>query len=476
MKGKWVLRKRGVPLPRLWWRLRQAAKENICYGRDPILGFPGTLPVKDAVEVLRKFSLKHPNNIGVHTGKEQPEAGFEGTHKLEREFIYTMGSLVGAADPETQIDGYICMGGTEGNDHGMWLGRNRLFNSHSTAKQGIAVLTSFLAHYSIVKHFGRLFPSFFRDGRTNHEEHSPGWFSLTPSDCSSDDTNVLRVLPTNAEGELTGKIVDRAVREFHKNGYRRFLIVLTAGTTNLGSVDQIPEISSVLAELKKELCIGFHVHVDAAFGGFVLPFLEPEYPFGFQNDAVSSVSLDAHKMGYAPYSSGIFLCRKGLMERYTRTSAEYLRGRSDTTVCGSRSGSITAACWTAINRLGREGYRQRIQRCLSVRDYLRERLLEFNHDGVAQVELYPSRMNIQTVRFSNELKRALESEDSEGEPSIKDRFCIPCDDFPPDMNNLPFDLTSIPEDKRVRVFRFTVMPHVTRKKIDQFVDELRARI
>jgi glutamate/tyrosine decarboxylase-like PLP-dependent enzyme len=450
--SKWSIRKQGMTLPELWQKMEEVSTENINYNTDPILGFPGTPPTEVSVMALEMFATAHPNNIGCHTKKKRAERGFQGTQKLERELIYTIATLAGSTNPKVKVDGYICNGGTEGNDHGMWLGRNKLLSTDTKGRYGIAVLTSFLGHYSIEKSFGRLF--------------------LNPPGIKE---HTFQPLLPNGNGELTASIVEDAIRQSYGNGYRRFLLVLTAGTTNLGSVDRIPEISILLKTLEGELGIATHVHVDAAFGGFVLPFLEPGYPFGFQNAAVDSISIDLHKMGYAPYSSGAFLCRKGIL-RHTTTDATYLASHEDSTVCGSRAGAVVVASWASINSLGWAGYQKRIQHCLSLRDYLRERLGEFNQrEQSPRVKFYPSRMNVLTVWFSKDLAKAIKAKDPiRKNNSIMDRFCIPDDNhFPREPGGAFWNAQS---GSNVRVFRFVLMPHVTYDKIDQFVAELKRKL
>jgi tyrosine decarboxylase/aspartate 1-decarboxylase len=445
----WSIRKQGMALPELWQRLEETSKQNINYNTDPVLGFPGTPPTEASVIALEMFASTHPNNIGCHTQDKSAERGFGGTQEMERELIYTIATLAGSTNPEVQVDGYVCKGGTEGNDHGMWLGRNKLLSTQTEGRYGIAVLTSFLRHYSIDKSFGRLFLN-----PPGTEEH------------------IFRPLLPNGDGELTASIVEDAIRLLYGSGYRKFLLVLTAGTTNLGSVDCIPEISTLLKMLEGELGIATHVHVDAAFGGFVLPFLEPDYPFGFQNAAVDSVSIDLHKMGYAPYSSGVFLCRKGML-RHTTTDATYLASHKDSTVCGSRAGAVVAAGWASMNALGWIGYQQQIQYCMSLRDYLREQLGSFNQgEQSPRVKFYPSRMNVLAVWLSDDLTKAMTAEDPfRKNNSIMDRFCIPDDNhFPREPGGAFWNAQS---GSNVRVFRFVLMPHVTYDKIDQFVAELK---
>jgi len=45
-------------------------KENITYGKERILGFPGTAPEPISVEIYSQYISRHSNNIGLHSNKE----------------------------------------------------------------------------------------------------------------------------------------------------------------------------------------------------------------------------------------------------------------------------------------------------------------------------------------------------------------------------------------------------------------------
>lgn len=451
MSSKWSWRKRGVSMPEIQDKIKTALNKNLSYEQHPVLGFPGTTPISSILDIHRMFSSEHANNIGHHTDSVSAEFGFAGTQELEREFIYTLSHLVGATNPEKDIDGYICMGGTEGNDHGLWLGRNKLRSVVPTGSMGgIAVISSFLAHYSVDKHFERLF-------------NPQGLYN---------DRDVLVKLPTDFKGELDPIFVEKKIRELNQEGCSRFLLFLSAGTTNMGSVDPVTEICEMLGSLRSELNIQTYVHVDAAFGGFVLPFLEPELKFGFHNQLVDSMVVDAHKMGYAPYSAGVFLCRKGLLE-YTTVSATYLGGHKSTTICGSRSGAIAAACWSLTQLMGKEDFEEVLYACMTNLKYLRERLQELNDGEQPRVKFFPARMNIQAVWVDQGIWDAMNTTD-DGNLSIVEKYCIPTDLFPADLTKLVWkDKLMVRE---LRVIRFTAMPHLTREKIDLFIDELKAKM
>jgi glutamate/tyrosine decarboxylase-like PLP-dependent enzyme len=92
------------------------------------------------------------------------------------------------------------------------------------------------------------------------------------------------------------------------------------GTTMFGSVDHPDDYISLL----EEYSLNYKMHVDAAYGGFVYPFLVEENPLSFRNPSISSITIDAHKMLQAPYGTGIFLCRKGLIENALTKEAAYV--------------------------------------------------------------------------------------------------------------------------------------------------------
>ena len=93
-------------------------------------------------------------------------------------------------------------------------------------------------------------------------------------------------------------------------GHRPIIVVSVAGTTELGKADPIAGINSLLAENEREYRYRPWHHVDAAYGGFFCtlldsPELKPEVSSALRaiRDA-DSITLDPHKLGYVPYSSG----------------------------------------------------------------------------------------------------------------------------------------------------------------------------
>lgn len=122
-----------------------------------------------------------------------------------------------------------------------------------------------------------------------------------------------------------------------------------------GTLDDISLITSVFEQNNLE----FKLHIDGAYGGFVYPFSNPNSILNFENPHVSSITIDAHKMLQAPYGTGIFICRKGLIENVITKEAEYVEGM-DLTLCGSRSGSNAVAVWMILFTYGNNGWFEKI--------------------------------------------------------------------------------------------------------------------
>ncbi|TRZ52264.1 aspartate aminotransferase family protein [bacterium] len=459
---KWGWPERAGTVEEIRGRLKDAFALNVDYDQRPVLGFPGTKPLEVAVESYCQFLSAHPNNIGCHTRRVGAESGFAGTHALEREYLYQLATLFGAHDPEGELDtankinGFMCSGGTEANFAGLWIARNKLLGREAGR---VAILTSWLTHYSIRKNCDELL---IGEGQWKRCDECQIEHVFSPSTNGSG----LHLLPTDQDGQIMMTDLEMRIRElFESKWIRHFIIVLNAGTINMGSIDPIPEVCAVVQALQKKhgSDISFYVHVDAAFGGYVIPFLEPSYPFAFQNQLVDSVSVDVHKMGMAPYPAGVFLCRRDLQENIQR-QISYISGHVDETPAGSRPGASAAAAWAAMKYLGREGYTKIVAECIRKLTFLRELLWQ----SIPGVEFYPGRINILAVSFPEHLTRFLKERPVDGGPSLAERYCLPSDEFPSNF----CDINSCSKT----IFRFITMPHLKEEHVREFVSLLRAKV
>ena len=139
---------------------------------------------------------------------------------------------------------------------------------------------------------------------------------------------------------------------------RTVLVVGSAPQYPHGVIDPIAELAPLAAAADANF------HVDACMGGFVLPFMErlgePIPLWDFRVPGVTTISLDVHKLGYAPKGASIILHRTKQLRRYqTYSFDDWLGGfYASPNMQGTRSGAPMAAAWAVMQRLGTEGYEQ----------------------------------------------------------------------------------------------------------------------
>lgn len=149
------------------------------------------------------------------------------------------------------------------------------------------------------------------------------------------------------------------------------------GTTFTGEFDPVAEISAALDKIQAEQGWNIPIHVDAASGGFVAPFLYPQLEWDFRIPRVHSINVSSHKYGLVYPGLGWVLWRdKAALPEDLIFHVNYLGGEMPTfTLNFSRSASPIVAQYYNFLRLGREGYTHIMQNLKSVADYLAEQLI-----------------------------------------------------------------------------------------------------
>lgn len=327
----------GVPASRL--------DGNVFYEQAPFL--------KDA-PLLRTY-VANPNHIGCHTLGES-ETFFQGTQDIEREVIEMLCVDMLKAEEGT-CDGYVAAGGTEANIQAAWIYRNYFKREYNASHSEIALLGSADTHYSISKAANLL----------NLE-----WYEAPVGQTD-------RVIVEEGLNEV--------IKEAKNDGIKYFIVISNMATTMFGSVDD-PELYIKCLEGND---VAYKLHLDGAFGGFIYPISTPDSTVNFANPKVSSITLDAHKMLQAPYGTGVFLARKGLMEYVFTEEAAYVNGM-DITLSGSRSGANAIAIWMIMVTYGPHGWFEKINKLLYRTDWCCKQLDEL---GVGYYR-YP-KMNIITI-------------------------------------------------------------------------------
>lgn len=346
-------------------RVHQALKDNVDFSKDANLGYPASrldekvfsnepLFLRE-MPVLSTY-IANPNHIGCHTYGTS-EFSFRGTQDIERE-VLDMIAVDLFKIKEGEYDGYISPGGTEANAQAIWIYRNEFMKKYGARLEEIVILASEDTHYSIPKAANLLMLDWEK-------------------------------IPVHAQTrELTAETVSIAVRSCLQRGKKYFIAIANMGTTMFGSVDD----PKVFTEILKEYYLSFRLHIDGAYGGFVYPFGDFENQINFTNPDISSLTIDAHKMLQAPYGTGIFVCRKGLIEHVITSEAKYVEGM-DLTLCGSRSGANAVAVWVILTTYGPHKWFEKISVIKMRTNWLCKQLDQLEIQYFREPE-----MNIVTIR------------------------------------------------------------------------------
>jgi glutamate/tyrosine decarboxylase-like PLP-dependent enzyme len=355
-------------------RIQKALNENVNFAHDTSLGYPASkldgkvfnsdAPFLKDAPILQTL-VANPNHIGCHTFGDS-EGAFKGTQEMEREVLNVLAVDIFKAQPNS-FDGYIAPGGTEANIQAIWMYRNYFMYELNAQPHEIVIITSEDTHYSIPKASNLLMID---------------WLKIPVAfETRLIDTKALEAIVVKAKQE----------------GKKYFIVVSNMGTTMFGAIDNPSDYIQVLE--KHEL--QFKLHIDGAYGGFVYPISNKDSVINFENPKISSITIDAHKMLQAPYGTGIFICRKGLIKNVLTKEAEYVEGM-DLTLCGSRSGANAIAVWMILFTYGPHGWCEKI-RVLQMRtQWLCDEL-----DALEVKYFRDSFMNIVTIQ-ANYISDALE--------------------------------------------------------------------
>jgi len=356
-------------------------RRDFSFASGRILGSMCALPHPIAREAYIRF---------LETNLGDPEL-CPGTKAIEERFVAFLAELLHA--PRTAT-GQIVSGGTEGNITAMWLAKQL------TGKKEIVLPKS--AHFSFAK--------------------IASLMSLK-----------LVEVPLTKEFAMDVSALKKRIQSTTAG------VVGVAGSTELGAVDPIPEIG--------EMCAEEHLffHVDAAFGGFVIPFLRElgyDVPaFDFQCRGVSTISLDSHKMGYSAIPLGTLMIRESSWLREITVESPYISSERQTGILGTRSGAPVAAAYAVSRYLGHEGYIEVVRSCMDVTRYAQRRIT-----GLGLSLVMEPTMNVLGVR----LKR----------PATV-------------VKRLSEQGWRVNKVERLSCIRIVCMPHITKQIIDEFIPVLK---
>ncbi len=355
--------------------------QHYCEGH--IMGSMCTTPETIAREAFIMFMEANLGNPGL----------CRGTVEMEQRVLEMLLDLLGL-DPElpgnSNAGGQIIGGGTEANITALWIARNL------TGKKEVIFPES--AHFSLHK--------------------AADLLGMKP-----------RIVP------LTETYTANIEKVHELIGKETAVMVGIAGTTELGQVDPIREMGKIARDL------GVPLHVDAAFGGFVLPFVEDFHDeYDFRVPGVTSIGTDPHKMGLATIPAGILLLRDRVLLDGISVGSPYLTSEKNRSLAGTRNSAPVASTYAVMRHMGREGYMKVVNRCMDLTRYLAVKLEELGLEKVIE-----PRINVLAVTAKDPGSIIKEMR--------KKGWILSRASHPPSV-------------------RFVIMPHIRKEHIDGMVADL----
>ena len=296
------MRDKGLSRKAVLAELKRTSEKDRRYDDGKILCSMCTNPHPLAEKAYRLFLSSNLGDPGL----------FPGSAQLEKEVINELATLLHGEN----CVGFLVSGGTEANLMALLAARNM-----ARVSQPEVVLPE-SAHFSFTK-----------------------------------ICNLLNLEPVYAGLDSSFRVSSSSVEKcVSKN---TVAIVGTAGTAELGVIDPIDELSHIASEHNVWL------HVDAAFGGLVIPFLiNTKYNFDFNLEAVKSITVDPHKMGMAAIPAGGIIFRDSKALDFIKTEAPYLTDGLQYTFVGTRTGASAASAWAVFKSLGMEGFTKMVGNCM----------------------------------------------------------------------------------------------------------------
>ena len=227
--------------------------------------------------------------------------------------------------------------------------------------------------------------------------------------------STLMKVPADEMMRLQAAPVAEAIARDRDAGLTPFALVATAGTTNTGAVDVLPDLAD-LAERE-----GLWFHVDAAYGG-AARLSERLAPAMEGLERADSITIDPQKWFFQAYDIGGLLMRDGsLLEQVFSYRPEYYRGSGDPTrapdahsdeldfyrlsIEGTRR-QRALKLWMSWKHLGTPGLGRLVEQTVDLAEALKGRLREANDFELAEES------NLSVVCFRHLPAGATEDDDA----------------------------------------------------------------
>ncbi|PON45421.1 Glutamate decarboxylase [Parasponia andersonii] len=169
------------------------------------------------------------------------------------------------------------------------------------------------------------------------------------------------------------------------------------GSTLTGEFENVKQLNELLTLKNKETGWDTPIHVDAASGGFIAPFIFPDLEWDFRLPLVKSINVSGHKYGlvYAGVGWVVWRSKEDLPDELI-FHINYLGSDQPTFTLNFSKGScqIIAQYYQFI-RLGFEGYKNIMENCMKIANVLKEGI-----EKTERFDILSKDMGVPLVAFS----------------------------------------------------------------------------
>jgi len=185
--------------------------------------------------------------------------------------------------------------------------------------------------------------------------------------------SAVRAVAVDERRRMRPGALEEVLRADLAGGRRPFLVVASAGTTNTGAIDPLPELAAIARRH------GLWFHADAAYGGFFR--LAPGGAARLAGlERCDSITLDPHKGLFLPYGTGCVLVKNlETLRRAHRAGADYMQDLGADTGFAELSPELSRRfrgllLWLPIQLHGLAAFREQLQEKLELARHAAERL------------------------------------------------------------------------------------------------------